>query len=555
MDGGIIYDATSYAASTENAKVALNSLTDTKNSVSGVKSSIPSDFASAANVNSALGEIETVCDSKSTIDSAFNNWSSLLTVMDQQSLKNSSNAVSLGNGTYFINFDGNIMIYVTQGSESNSDGVGYPLDQYVMGVLDGEHEAINWGSKCYHGEITKAQYLNALKAFAIMARSYGLAQTVYSKRHSEDHKIQNGATKQCFNTRLFANNGEYKAWDLMSSTASAASLETTGMVLAKDGVPTSAYYVSSKTQKILEYSVAGYSYIDIIKKLYSDGMKDGMSLQYYDYSTKTLLGEVPSDTKVSKLIGKNLGTSNTVGLSYTPSNDNIVTTITADVGQTTTNGTVNTPVTIGTGSNAATIVATGAAASSVVVAATGNSSTTNGYTSSSSIGTSNSGHTSTTVSSVSYPSSSSSSVSSQSSGSSFSSNNNRPTSSSSSSSSSSSGNSNSVSNTSSSSSGVATTSNIINILPDTKFSDAIPALNTGNLGSMEIGESFIKYEIKDLNDINYAVYINKLQNSGYILSADGTNWSNGKYLINFERNPASNITYISLSLNSSVTQI
>lgn len=507
MDSGISYDETSYTASTESAKVALNSLGDTKNSVSGVKSSIPSDFASVSTVNSALGEIETVCDSKDSIDGAFNTWSSLLTVMDKQSLDNSSNAVNLGNGTYFINFDGNIMIYVTQGSESGSDGVGYPLDQYVMGVLDGEHHAVDWGSKCYHGEITQAQYLNALKAFAIAARSYGLAQTVYSSRHSQDHKIQNGSTKQCFNTRLFTNTGAYKAWDLMSSTAAAASIETTGMVMAKNGVPISTYYVATKIEKMLEYSIAGYSYIDIVKTLYSDEIAEGASLQYYDYQTQTLLGEVPSDTKVSKYIGKNLGTSNTVGLSYKPSTEDIVTTVTTEVQQPATPAeTVNIPATTG-GSNS-----TGAVTTST---STSGGNYTGGYSSSSS-SSSSSGHSSG--------------------------------------SSSSSGNSSSGNSSSNNSSTTVTTS-IVNILPETKFSDAIPALSTGSLGAIEIGENFAKYEVKDLSDVGYATYINKLQNSGYTLSADGTNWTNGKYLINFQKNMDTNSIYISLFDNSNVSQI
>ena len=41
---------------------------------------------------------------------------------------------------------------------------------------------------------------------------------------------------------------------------------------------------------------------------------------------------------------------------------------------------------------------------------------------------------------------------------------------------------------------------------------------------MEISDTGVSYEVNEVNDSIFSSYINNLQNSGYILSGDGTVW-------------------------------
>ena len=84
-----------------------------------------------------------------------------------------------------------------------------------------------------------------------------------------------------------------------------------------------------------------------------------------------------------------------------------------------------------------------------------------------------------------------------------------------------------------------------NILPENKFSNSIPELKSGSLGSMEISTESVKYEVVNIKDSDYQTYLNSLSENGYTLSSDGTYWmkDNNKLYVNYLN---SNLT-ISLS--------
>lgn len=63
---------------------------------------------------------------------------------------------------------------------------------------------------------------------------------------------------------------------------------------------------------------------------------------------------------------------------------------------------------------------------------------------------------------------------------------------------------------------------IKNILPDNKFSNGLPPLSTGRLGTMEISKSFVNYEILNVNNETYGDYIQALLDQGYKMMADGS---------------------------------
>ena len=76
------------------------------------------------------------------------------------------------------------------------------------------------------------------------------------------------------------------------------------------------------------------------------------------------------------------------------------------------------------------------------------------------------------------------------------------------------------SSTSGSSSDIS--SSISNILPSNKFSNVLPELNSGRLGTMEIGSSSVNYEICNVSNSAYGDYVQSLLDEGYIMSNNGT---------------------------------
>ncbi len=137
-----------------------------------------------------------------------------------------------------IKYNTDTLIYVTQGNESNSRGTPYPLEQYVEGVLTGEHVVQSYYKLYLEGEVTENELIESLKSFAIIARSYGLYQTVFSSRHENDHKIQASSVKQCFSKEYLDDNG------IVALLARLAAQSTAGMTLTVDGLPLNARYDS-----------------------------------------------------------------------------------------------------------------------------------------------------------------------------------------------------------------------------------------------------------------------------------------------------------------------
>lgn len=63
---------------------------------------------------------------------------------------------------------------------------------------------------------------------------------------------------------------------------------------------------------------------------------------------------------------------------------------------------------------------------------------------------------------------------------------------------------------------------ISNILPNNKFSNALPELKSGNLGSMEISQNSINYEVHNVDDYIYSDYVKSLIDQGYTMTHYGT---------------------------------
>ena len=65
-------------------------------------------------------------------------------------------------------------------------------------------------------------------------------------------------------------------------------------------------------------------------------------------------------------------------------------------------------------------------------------------------------------------------------------------------------------------------SSISNILPSNKFSNSLPELASGNLGSMEISQNSVNYEVYNVNDYIYSDYVKSLIDQGYTMTDYGT---------------------------------
>ena len=86
----------------------------------------------------------------------------------------------------------------------------------------------------------------------------------------------------------------------------------------------------------------------------------------------------------------------------------------------------------------------------------------------------------------------------------------------------------------------------IDILPDNKFSDILPAVLTGNISNMEIGESMVTYEIINFNESAYNDYMKSLIKDGFVLQ-DGI-WTKGNYLLKLVFNDSNNVLTIDLKV-------
>ena len=118
--------------------------------------------------------------------------------------------------------------------------------------------------------------------------------------------------------------------------------------------------------------------------------------------------------------------------------------------------------------------------------------------------------------------------------------------------SSSSGSSNSGSSVSASKPSSSLGESIINILPDNKFSEVLPQLSKGNLGSMEISNNSVIYEVFNVNNSTYGDYVQSLLDAGYIMSGNGT-FIKGNYevvaLITKDGNMSIKLNVINLKSN------
>ena len=86
----------------------------------------------------------------------------------------------------------------------------------------------------------------------------------------------------------------------------------------------------------------------------------------------------------------------------------------------------------------------------------------------------------------------------------------------------SSGSGSSGSSSGSGSSGSSSDNVIANILPDNKFSDVLPQLSNGKLGSMEISNSSVSYEVFNVSNSTYGDYVQSLLDEGYVMTDNGT---------------------------------
>jgi hypothetical protein len=306
MNDFIKYNKNYLNASSSIAKTAFEYMNNVVNNASSALASIPTDFSAKDSANSAINNLKDACMSVDSLNVSYTDW---MLLMDEFDLDpNQISIFDLGYGPLYVNFDNSIPIAVVPWCDYSADGKKFPIDQYVMGVMDAE-EIRGWGSLCYKGEITVEQFFTAAKAFSIVARSYGLYQTVHSSRHHDDLKISDtGRDKQAFKERLFDyEKTDYeKGWPLYTTVTVAAALETTGMVIGNSEKPFNTRYTSSKNAKILEYAIEGKDYISILKLQYPEFFEGDGGLKYYDYKTRKVVGNVPDDTEISELIGVNL---------------------------------------------------------------------------------------------------------------------------------------------------------------------------------------------------------------------------------------------------------
>ena len=54
------------------------------------------------------------------------------------------------------------------------------------------------------------------------------------------------------------------------------------------------------------------------------------------------------------------------------------------------------------------------------------------------------------------------------------------------------------------------------------FSNALPELKSGNLGSMEINQNSVNYEVHNVDDYIYSDYVKSLIDQGYTMTDYGT---------------------------------
>ncbi len=315
---GIKYNKTSFEQATldaANSKVLMDETLASAQTVSSTQ--LPSSFPASEELKQQVAQVTETCETGGDVENVFGEWGYVLS-----SLEDGETIDEVTWGSYF-NLDDSLLIYV--------NGNAYPIDQYVIGVLDGEHEAMKAYTQYYHGEITYNQMMEFLKAFAIMARSYCLAQTIYSDYnggvHKRDHVIQNDpSSKQCFNTRLFVDRGDYADWSGVAAAAAKASLETTGMVYAQDGKAISTYFTSNTTAAMLEMAKQGLNYKEILDTYYKHAVSTNWKnmgtkspnakLSYVDYSTEQILGEVPATDMVSSRVNVNLKGSAVLNVPY-----------------------------------------------------------------------------------------------------------------------------------------------------------------------------------------------------------------------------------------------
>jgi len=90
-----------------------------------------------------------------------------------------------------------------------------------------------------------------------------------------------------------------------------------------------------------------------------------------------------------------------------------------------------------------------------------------------------------------------------------------------------------------------TPSEPINILPENKFSSALPKITNGEVNSMEISNSFVSYNINNIQEKNYEDYLMELEKAGYELIDN--KWVKGEYEI--ELNYDNNMLSLNVNIN------
>ena len=314
------------------AKGATISMRKASSKLSSIK--VPSGLSSDFNKNS----LKKLCDKADNIDKVYEDWENDAEQLELPvELPSQEEVIELLNNPSvecILDFDRNVIIVVTSGAESRGDILyELPLDLYVVSVMDAEHLLMKYVSNWYNGvpiiingvsyRPTYEQLVEGFKACSIIVRSYTIAQTVDSKKHSEDMRISN-ADKQCSTDRLIVGDHNYASGDTALQFGLKASVETTGMVLTdSDGKVVNAHFIDKVFDKCMEYAMQGYDYQQALKKALNDVSKwkdqskdDGslkfpeyaeeFQLSYWDSETKKVIGPVASTDKISKHIDKNL---------------------------------------------------------------------------------------------------------------------------------------------------------------------------------------------------------------------------------------------------------
>ena len=83
-----------------------------------------------------------------------------------------------------------------------------------------------------------------------------------------------------------------------------------------------------------------------------------------------------------------------------------------------------------------------------------------------------------------------------------------------------------------------------NLLPENKFTDALPSLTFGEIGYMEISNSMVNYEIKDISLTEFEVYSKLFEMDGY--KFENGVWSDGTH--NVTLTYGNNTMYINLTM-------